>query len=129
MEPKATYKTSFSSSLSSPPSLSIMKQPPSLLPALVLCYNCLCTEHGGPLLCCINNFGAFSTSTLEPFCLLSLTFTFTLHEIGVNLCRKCAEKYPPSLKSTCRENVHVCNLSNVCTQKKGRSVLERRKST
>lgn len=100
MQPKATYTTCFSSSLSSPPHLSIMKKPPSLLPALVLSYNCLCTEHRGPVLCCTNNLGVFSTIILKPFCLFCLILTFNLYEIRVNLHRKCAEKCCPSLKST-----------------------------
>lgn len=126
MQPKATYKTSFSSSLSSPPSLSIMKQSLSLLPALMLCYSCLCTEHRGPLLCRTNSFGSFST-ILKPFCLFCLIFTFTYSEIGMNVDRKCAEKYCPSPKSTWKICLSI--ISAKCTlRKKGRSAFERRKS-
>lgn len=76
MQPKATYQTSFSSSLPSPPSLSIMMQPPSFLPALMHSYKYLCSEHRRPLLCYTNPcFGAFSTIVLKPFCLFCLIFT------------------------------------------------------
>lgn len=128
MQPKATYKTSFSSSLSSPPSLSIMKQPPSFLPALMLCYSRLCTEHGRPFLCCTKNFGTFSTIVLKPFCLFCLIFAFTLYEIRMNLQRKCAEKYCPSPKSTWKTRMSVISAMRTL-RKKGRSAFERRKST
>lgn len=115
MQPKAT-KVPFSSSLSSPPSLSTMKQPPSFLPALVLSYDHLCTEHRGPLLCCTNNFGILSAIVFKPFCLFWLIFAFTLYEIGVNLHRKCAEEYRPSPKSTWK--IFMPLISAMCTLSK-----------
>lgn len=94
----------------------------------MLCYNCLCTGHRGPLASLHKQPG---DCFFNGHCKSLLTVLFDIYTLYSwnKVCFNCAKKNSPSAKNTCKENTYVSNLSNVYTRKKGRYALGRKKST